>query len=97
MRASKAPPRDVGLAQSSESKHGEALFAAAGCNTCHAATLVTAPTGTVLPDGKRAYDTALDRLMQREGLSYEKVQDGRNKLRTSPLCPAAVLPRLTWC
>jgi CxxC motif-containing protein (DUF1111 family) len=29
--------------------------------------------------------TAVDQLMQREGFSYERVQDGRNKLRTPPL------------
>ncbi|HET9177967.1 MAG TPA: di-heme oxidoredictase family protein [Terriglobia bacterium] len=46
IRATKAPPRDMALADTPEAETGSKLFDKIGCSTCHVGTLVTAPAGT---------------------------------------------------
>lgn len=46
IRATKAPARDAQLASSDAAQKGLALFTKIGCETCHVATLTTAPAGT---------------------------------------------------
>ena len=46
VRATKAPARDAQLASSEAAKKGLTLFTRIGCETCHVATLTTAPAGT---------------------------------------------------
>jgi CxxC motif-containing protein (DUF1111 family) len=46
VRATKAPARDAQLASSATAQTGLTLFAKIGCETCHVATLTTAPAGT---------------------------------------------------
>jgi CxxC motif-containing protein (DUF1111 family) len=59
MRATEAPARDQTLAQSPETKHGEALFDKIGCATCHVATLTTASAGTAINGGTFTIPPAL--------------------------------------
>src|SRR5437879_3877250 len=59
VRATKAPARDARQAATPAARKGEALFARIGCEICHAPTLVTAATGTVVNGGKYAIPEAL--------------------------------------
>jgi CxxC motif-containing protein (DUF1111 family) len=51
MRATKAPPRDVRLAETAEAQKGSRLFDAIGCAACHVRTLETAPAGAAVDGG----------------------------------------------
>jgi CxxC motif-containing protein (DUF1111 family) len=51
IRATKAPARDAELAGSATAQKGLALFVKVGCETCHVATLTTAPVGTKINGG----------------------------------------------
>jgi CxxC motif-containing protein (DUF1111 family) len=46
IRATKAPARDLQLANSAAAKRGKRVFDEVGCATCHVETLATAPAGT---------------------------------------------------
>src|SRR5882757_7168955 len=59
MRSTKAPPRDLTLAESPKAKHGAQLFDQIGCANCHVATLTTAAAGTLINGGKFAVPDAL--------------------------------------
>ena len=59
VRATKAPARDEELANTSQAKKGEDLFAQIGCATCHVPTLTTAPSGTPINGGKFTVPPAL--------------------------------------
>jgi CxxC motif-containing protein (DUF1111 family) len=59
MRATKAPPRDAGLASSAAAKKGEALFEKIGCAICHVPTLTTARAGTKINGGAYTIPAAL--------------------------------------
>lgn len=59
LRATKAPARDAQQAATPAAEKGEALFAKIGCETCHVATMVTAPAGTVINGGKFTVPDAL--------------------------------------
>jgi CxxC motif-containing protein (DUF1111 family) len=98
MRATKAPPREAAIAATADSRRGEALFASAGCATCHTPTIVTAPAGTVINGGAFTVPAALgnriihpfsDFLLHDIATGDGIVQNGgpstRNKLRTVPL------------
>jgi CxxC motif-containing protein (DUF1111 family) len=98
MRALKTPPRDTVLAATTAARSGEQSFQKIGCGTCHVATFVTAPTGTVINGGTFTVPEALgnktihpysDFLLHDVGTGDGIVQNGgassRNKLRTAPL------------
>jgi CxxC motif-containing protein (DUF1111 family) len=59
VRASKAPPRDQKLADTSTAKRGADLFGKAGCAVCHVQNLTTAPAGTRINGGAFAVPPAL--------------------------------------
>ncbi len=59
VRASKAPPRDSTLAQTSKATQGSALFDKIGCPTCHVRSMTTAPTGTKINGGTYTIPAAL--------------------------------------
>lgn len=98
MRASKAPSRDVALANSPEARAGGQVFNVIGCAICHVPTLTTAPPGTPLNGGMFVVPPALgnkiihpfsDFLLHDVGTGDGIVQNGdrstANKLRTPPL------------
>src|SRR5215475_2317681 len=51
IRATKAPARDLQLANRPEAKEGLSLFDKVGCAICHTETLTTAPAGTKINGG----------------------------------------------
>ena len=98
MRGTKVPPRDATLAATADAQTGQQLFAQVGCATCHVASIVTAPPGTIVDGGTLVVPDALgnkvihpysDFLLHDVGTGDGIVQGGPadtiNKLRTSPL------------
>jgi len=98
LRATKAPPRDLIAANSTQAQLGAQLFVAIGCETCHVSTIVTAPAGTMINGGTLTVPDALgnkiihpfgDFLLHDVGTGDGIVQNGgqdtANKLRTAPL------------
>jgi len=98
MRSTKAPPVDPARAASADAVAGRSLFNAAGCDTCHTATIVTAAPGTQINGGAMRVSNALgnkvihpfsDFLLHDVGTGDGIVQNGgaatRNKIRTAPL------------
>ncbi len=59
IRATKAPPRDQTLAQTSEAQEGSKLFDRIGCATCHVPEMVSAPAGTAINGGAFTVPDAL--------------------------------------
>jgi CxxC motif-containing protein (DUF1111 family) len=59
LRATEAPARDAAQAAAPSSERGSELFATIGCDTCHVATLTTAPAGTKINGGAFAVPDAL--------------------------------------
>ena len=59
VRASKAPARDLRLADTPAAKKGSEVFDKVGCSVCHVQTLVTAPAGTSINGGVFAVPAAL--------------------------------------
>jgi CxxC motif-containing protein (DUF1111 family) len=51
VRNTASPPRDEGLAASSDAIAGEKLFGEGGCGLCHVSTYKTLPAGTVINGG----------------------------------------------
>ncbi len=98
MRATKAPPVDRAIANSSEARRGSQVFDAIGCAVCHTRTVVTAPPGTVINGGALKVAKALgnkvihpvsDYALHDVGTGDGIVQNGglstRNKIRTTAL------------
>jgi CxxC motif-containing protein (DUF1111 family) len=108
MRATKAPPRDVALAATSDAQTGSNLFTQIGCSICHVRNITTAPTGTVINGGTFTVPDALgnkvihpfsDFLLHDVGTGDGIVQNNsfqltRNKLRTPPLWGVRTRDRL---
>ena len=97
MRATKVPPRDLGMASRDDVRQGERIFRDIGCAVCHVPSIRTAPAGTVLnggafvvPDalGDRAIHPYGDFLLHDVGTG-DGIGDGpadtRNKMRTAAL------------
>jgi CxxC motif-containing protein (DUF1111 family) len=59
IRASKAPPRDLKLADTPAARRGSDLFDKIGCVVCHARTLTTADAGTKINGGTFTIPAAL--------------------------------------
>src|SRR5271170_3115474 len=59
VRATKAPARDLQLANSAATRKGNGLFEAIGCNACHVETLTTAAAGTKIDGGTLTIPAAL--------------------------------------
>jgi CxxC motif-containing protein (DUF1111 family) len=59
IRATKAPGRDVALANSAAANKGLGLFEKIGCVSCHVETLTTAPAGTKINGGTFTIPAAL--------------------------------------
>jgi CxxC motif-containing protein (DUF1111 family) len=59
LRASKAPARDLKLADTPAAKRGSEVFDKVGCSVCHVQTLVTAPAGFRINGGVFAIPAAL--------------------------------------
>jgi CxxC motif-containing protein (DUF1111 family) len=59
IRATKAPARDVVLAQTPEAVRGSELFDEIGCATCHVRSLTTEPAGTKINGGTFTIPPAL--------------------------------------
>lgn len=98
LRATKVPPRDPDLAITAEAQVGAQLFQQVGCAICHASTIRTARTGTLINGGQFTVPAALgdklihpfsDFLLHDIGTGDGIVQNGglptRNKIRTAPL------------
>ncbi len=98
IRATKVPPRDETLANTSDADAGFKIFKEIGCDTCHVPTIVTAPPGTAINGGTFIVPPALgnkiihpfsDFLLHNIGTGDGILQNGgpstRNKLRTTPL------------
>jgi CxxC motif-containing protein (DUF1111 family) len=98
MRASKVPPRDLKLANSSDAVAGAHVFHQIGCDTCHVSSITTAPTGTPLAAGAFVVPAALgnkiihpysDFLLHNigtgDGIVQNGPQDTAQKMRTTPL------------
>ncbi len=98
IRATKAPPRDLTLANTAAAKRGETQFKTLGCDTCHHPSFTTANAGTPMANGdpvpaalghKRIHPYS-DFLLHNIGTGDGIVQEGspqstRNKVRTAPL------------
>jgi CxxC motif-containing protein (DUF1111 family) len=95
MRATKVPPRAPITAQVN---HGQAIFEAIGCVTCHVSTLVTSPSGTTIHGGAYVVSAALgskqfhpfgDFLLHDigtgDGIQQNGPADTAYKIRTAPL------------
>ena len=95
MRATKVPSRGPITAQVN---HGQAIFEAIGCATCHVSTLVTAPAGTTIHGGAYVVSAALggkqfhpfgDFLLHDigtgDGIQQNGPTDTAYKIRTAPL------------
>jgi CxxC motif-containing protein (DUF1111 family) len=98
MRATKAPPRDTALANTSDAIAGANLFVSIKCSVCHTPSITTSAPGTVINGGALAVSAALgnkiirpfgDFLLHDIGTGDGIVQNGgqstRNKVRTIPL------------
>ena len=98
MRATKAPPRDMDLANTADALVGAQLFQVTGCSICHVTTMTTMHAGTTINGGKFKIPDALgdkifhpfgDFLLHDVGTGDGIVQNGgqssRNKIRTAPL------------
>jgi CxxC motif-containing protein (DUF1111 family) len=59
IRATKAPARDLQLANNADAKTGNGLFDKIGCSTCHVESMTTAPAGTKIDGGTFTIPAAL--------------------------------------
>jgi CxxC motif-containing protein (DUF1111 family) len=98
MRSTLVPPRDAGLAATTDARDGSQIFNDIGCNVCHTRRIVTAPPGTLINGGAYKVPNALgnriihpfgDFLLHDIGTGDGIVQNGgpatRNMVRTAPL------------
>jgi len=106
IRGTKVPPPDTILGATPDAQAGQALFQTIGCATCHVATIVTAPAGTVINGGTFTVPDALgnkiihpysDFLLHDvgtgDGIVQGGPQDTREKLRTAALWGLRMRPR----
>jgi CxxC motif-containing protein (DUF1111 family) len=106
VRGTKVPPRDATLAATADAVAGQAIFEKIQCNTCHVATITTAPVGTVINGGTFAVPEALgnkiihpfgDFLLHDietgDGIVQTPPADTANKLRTAALWGLRMRPR----
>src|ERR1700676_225415 len=107
MRFSKAPARDVNLANTLDAQAGAQIFERLGCDTCHVSSIVTAPPGSVINGGQFTVPDSLgnkiihpysDFLLHDVGTGDGIVQNGgpstANKMRTPPLWGVRLRSRL---
>ena len=107
MRFSKAPARDVNLANTPDAIAGAQVFDRIGCDNCHVSSFTTAPTGSVINGGQFTVPDALgnkiihpysDFLLHNVGTGDGIVQNGgpatANKMRTPPLWGVRLRSRL---
>lgn len=98
MRATKVPPRDTAVANSSDGIAGASLFRSVGCDICHVSSITTVPAGTAVAAGAFIVPNSLgnkiihpysDFLLHNIGTGDGIVQTGgqetANKMRTPPL------------
>jgi CxxC motif-containing protein (DUF1111 family) len=98
IRGTQVPPRDPNLVGNKDVQAGAGLFAQIQCSVCHADTLTTVPSGTMLNGGTYTVSDAIgnkiihpygDFLLHDIGTGDGIVQGGppdtRTKLRTLPL------------
>jgi CxxC motif-containing protein (DUF1111 family) len=98
MRATKVPPRDTALANSSDGVAGASLFHSVGCDICHVSSITTVASGTAVDAGAFIVPASLgskiihpysDFLLHDVGTGDGIVQTGGQetaaKLRTPPL------------
>jgi len=106
MRSTKAPSRDTALAATADSVAGANLFHSIGCDSCHTATIQTAPAGTVINGGTFTVPASLgdkiihpysDFMLHDVGTGDGIVQNGGTvsayKMRTPPLWGLRTRPR----
>ncbi|HEV2986107.1 MAG TPA: di-heme oxidoredictase family protein [Vicinamibacterales bacterium] len=106
IRGTKVPPRDTVLAASVAGRAGQNIFEKIGCNTCHVASITTAPAGTAINGGTFLVPDALgnkiihpysDFLLHDietgDGIVQTPPQDTADKLRTAPLWGLRMRPR----
>src|SRR5258708_265123 len=60
MRATKVPPRDTALANSSDGVAGASLFHSVGCDICHVSSITTVASGTAVDAGAFIVPPSLD-------------------------------------
>jgi CxxC motif-containing protein (DUF1111 family) len=107
LRSTKAPPRDMQLASTSDALAGEQLFNSIGCGTCHVPSMVTAPAGTIINGGTFTVppelgnkiihpfsDFCLHDIGVGDGIVDNGPQSTRNKMRTPPLWGSRTRTRL---
>jgi len=98
MRATKAIPRDLNIANSPDARTGEQIFNSIGCAICHVTSITTAPAGTMINGGALTVPAALgnkiihpysDFLLHDVGTGDGIVQNGgpdsQYRIRTAPL------------
>ena len=98
MRSTKAPPRNLTLANTPDAQAGGRIFVRIGCAICHTPSIATARAGTQINGGMFTVPAALgskiihpfgDFLLHDIGTGDGIVQNGgpgsRNKVRTAPL------------
>jgi CxxC motif-containing protein (DUF1111 family) len=108
IRGTKVPPRDVALAATHDAQAGQAIFARIGCSTCHVASIVTAPAGTVINGGAFTVPDALgnktihpygDYLLHDvgtgDGIAQGGPADTRNPKIACPACASRVAASAT--
>jgi CxxC motif-containing protein (DUF1111 family) len=106
VRGTKVPPRDAALAATAAAQDGQAIFEKIRCNTCHVASIVTAPSGTMINGGAFAVpdslgnkiihpysDFLLHDIETGDGIVQAGPQDTANKLRTAALWGLRMRPR----
>jgi CxxC motif-containing protein (DUF1111 family) len=98
MRGTLAPPADVTLLATPDAQAGQKIFSQIGCDTCHVASITTAPAGTLINGsqltvppalgGKVIHpysDFALHNLGTGDGIVQNGPPDTAFKMRTPPL------------
>jgi CxxC motif-containing protein (DUF1111 family) len=98
MRSTKAPPRDLVRAATTDARDGRRIFSDIGCATCHTPDITTAAPGTLINGGALRVANTLgnkiihpfgDFMLHDIGTGDGIVQNGgpatRNMVRTAPL------------
>ncbi len=96
MRATKAPPRDTGLARTFDAATGSNLFDSIGCGICHTKSITTASSAAAPLANKIIHpysDFLLHNIDTGDGIVQNGGQGTANKLRTLPLWGTRTRPR----
>lgn len=96
MRATKVPPRDTGLAGTSDAIAGSNLFDSIGCGICHTKSITTASSAAPALANKIIHpysDFLLHDIDTGDGIVQNGGQSTANKLRTLPLWATRTRPR----